>query len=616
VRLALPAVVVLVQAGIAAARSQRRATLGRVSKATARLGGVLAALAGLGLIAAGCGGGAAHEGVGTIAGSTAAAGSSSADGSEPSKAQLLRYAECMRAHGIRDFPDPVPAPGGGYAFQVHITPGSDLDPSTPRYESSDQACQRNLPPGFEKTTAADATPAGSGATGATAHAGVTIDAGKRYQRIDGFGVSEGFGQAEALMHAPASVQKRVLSLLYSPTHGAGLTILRNEISADKGFTIEPKAPSSPGAKPSYLSLAEIGQDQGQLWLAKQIKADDGVTDVFADAWSAPAFMKTNTSAVRGGTVCGEPGTKCKSGDWRQAYADYLVQYAKEYAAAGVPLRYVGPENETTIAPPQDSMIMSPAQTADFMAILGATLARSGLSTRAECCASIDWKVAQQYAAAIETDKHASTATALFTSHGYFVPLDSPLHGWSKPVWETEWAPFDRGPFDAAWDDGSQRSGITWAQNIYTGLTKANLSAFLYLWGANTSTTTITGPNTGLVNVKGNTVATSGRLWAFASYSRFVHPDAVRIGATTTAAGLEASAFRNSDGSLAVVVLNTANGRQSTTFSLQGLRSAHIVKPYLTDSSHHLHAQPSITLRNGTFTATVPPRALVTYDIRP
>jgi O-glycosyl hydrolase len=157
---------------------------------------------------------------------------------------------------------------------------------------------------------------------------VTIDAAKQYQRIAGFGVSEGFGQAKALMSAPASVQQRVLSLLYSPTVGAGLTILRNEISADKGFTIEPKAPSSPNGKPSYLSLAEIEQDQGQLWFAKQIKADYGAS-VFADAWSAPAFMKTNNSAIDGGTVCGVPGATCKSGDWRRAYANYLVQYAKD-----------------------------------------------------------------------------------------------------------------------------------------------------------------------------------------------------------------------------------------------------------------------------------------------
>ena len=453
---------------------------------------------------------------------------------------------------------------------------------------------------------------GSGGAGVTAQSRVTISSVKQYQRIAGFGVSEGFGQAKTLMSAPASVQRQVLSLLYSPARGAGLTILRNEISADAGFTIEPKAPGNPNAKPSYLTLAEVGQDQGQLWFARQIKADYGVSDVFADAWSAPAFMKTNDSAINGGTVCGVPDANCKSGDWRQAYADYLVQYARDYAAAGVPLTSLGPENEGNLSVPQDSMIMSPAQTANFMTILGATLRRSGLPTRAECCATEGWSYAQQYAAAIETGKQANTATALFTSHGYFAGPNSPLRGWSKPVWQTEWAPFGFQPWDPAWDDGSPASGFTWAHNIYTGLTAANLDAFLYLWGASTSG--LTGPNTGLVEVKGNTVATSGRLWAFASYSRFIRPGAVRIGTTTSATGLEASAFRNSDGSTAVIVLNSAHSRRAATFLLRGLGAVHVT-PYLTDTTHQLSAQTPITVRKSAFTAILPPRSLVTYDIR-
>jgi O-glycosyl hydrolase len=169
--------------------------------------------------------------------------------------------------------------------------------------------------------------------------------------------------------------------------------------------------------------------------------------VFADAWSAPAFMKNNDSPINGGTLCGLPGASCNSGDWRQAYANYLVRYAKDYAAAGVPLTYLGPENEGNLSIPQDSMIMSPAQTASFMAILGAALARSGLSTRAECCATEGWNYAQQYAAAIETGKQPNTATALFTSHGYFAAPGSPLRGWNKPVWQTEWAPFGFQPWD-------------------------------------------------------------------------------------------------------------------------------------------------------------------------
>jgi hypothetical protein len=48
------------------------------------------------------------------------------------------------------------------------------------------------------------------------------------------------------------------------------------------------------------------------------------------------------------------------------------------------------------------------------------------------------------------------ATALLTSYGYLGAPNSPLKGWSKPVWQTEWAPFGFAPWDPAWDDGTGR----------------------------------------------------------------------------------------------------------------------------------------------------------------
>ncbi len=123
----------------------------------------------------------------------------------------------------------------------------------------------------------------------------TINGATTYQTIAGFGASEGFGQASTIENAASATQTQALNYLFSPASGAGLTILRNEISADSGDTIEPTAPSSPTATPSYLPLSSIGNDMGQLWLAQQIKASYGVSNVFADAWSAPPFMKTNDS---------------------------------------------------------------------------------------------------------------------------------------------------------------------------------------------------------------------------------------------------------------------------------------------------------------------------------
>jgi len=95
-------------------------------------------------------------------------------------------------------------------------------------------------------------------SGSSSTATVTVNAAEQYQRIAGFGVSEGFGQAKALMSAPASVQKQVLSLLYSPTSGAGLTILRNEISADN--VPEPLRHTKPGD--SLILLGSVYRDSG------------------------------------------------------------------------------------------------------------------------------------------------------------------------------------------------------------------------------------------------------------------------------------------------------------------------------------------------------------------
>jgi len=438
----------------------------------------------------------------------------------------------------------------------------------------------------------------------------SINGSTTYQTIAGFGASEAFGQASAVMNASSSAQQQVLADLYSPTTGAGLTILRNEIGADPGNTIEPNNPGGPNATPNYLPLSQTNQDQGQLWFAQQIKSRYGVTNIYGDAWSAPGYMKTNGSAVNGGQVCGSTGASCSSGDWRQAYANYLVQYAKDYAAAGVPLTYLGPSNEPDYSTNYDSMTMSPAQMASVVDVLGPTVKNSGLSTQVSCCAPTGWPKAGQYAQAIEADPTALAYTAVATGHGYSGAPTSPLPGWNKPAWETEWSTFDG--FNPAWDDGSDASGMTWAQHIYQGLTGANVSAYLYWWGS----TSGNGDNESLVQFSGSTVQPTGRLWAFANYSRYIHPGAVRIGATSSNGSVDLSAYKNTDGSVAIVALNTGGGADTINYSLSstGVANGATVTPYLTNGSNTVAPQATTTVNSGSFSATIPARSLVTYLI--
>jgi O-glycosyl hydrolase len=431
--------------------------------------------------------------------------------------------------------------------------------------------------------------------------------------MDGFGFAEAFGEAASVMNAPSAEQQQALNLLMSPTAGAGLDIVRNEISADSGTTIEPNSPGSPGAAPTYVSLASINQDQGQLWFDQQAKTNYGVNTFFADAWSAPAFMKTNGSQDNGGQVCGVSGTSCSGGDWRQAFANYLIQYAKDYAAAGVPLTYVGPTNEPDFSASYDSMTMSGAQLASLLDVVGPAVKSSGLSTQIECCDATGWPNSASYASAIEADPTALADTAVFSSHGYSGAPTTPLSGWTKHVWQTEWFGNDSSSWDPAWDDGTADSGLTWAQHIYQGLTGANLSAFLFWQGADPNN-----GNGGLVFLQSNgTAAASGRLWAFANYSRYIHPGAVRIGSTSSNSGVDISAYKNTDGTIAVVALNTLSSSDTISYTTSGIGGASgTVTPWLTNASNNVAAQSAISLSGGAFSATIPARSLVTYVIKP
>src|SRR6266487_1195269 len=258
------------------------------------------------------------------------------------------------------------------------------------------------------------------------------------------------------------------------------------------------------------------------------------------------------------------------------------------------------------------MQMSPSQTANLLDVLGPTLASSGLPVKMECCATEGWDFAQQYAAAIEADPTALAGTSVFTSHGYTAAPATPLGGWSKPSFQTEWSTFET--WDPAWDDGTGASGLTWAQHIYQGLTGAGLNAFLYWWGSTTPSEN--GDNEGLIQINGSTVTPSGRLWAFASYSRYVHPGAVRIGASSSGSAMDLAAFKNTDGTVAIVALNTGSSADSITYSLSGTGTPNgaTVTPWLTNSASNVATQSPLTVSGGAFTASIPARSLVTYVV--
>ena len=444
---------------------------------------------------------------------------------------------------------------------------------------------------------------------ASAASAVTVNGGTTFQTIDGFGISEAFGQANSIRNLTGTARQQALDLLFNTTSGAGFTILRSIIPSTPADTMEPNAPSSPSATPTYVwDGSNDATDEGQLWLAKQAKTY-GVTTFYNDAWSAPGFMKTNGNEANGGSLCGTPGASCSSGDWRQAYANYLTQHAKNWASAGVAPAYEGFVNEPSLTASYSSMLVNPSQAASFLSVFGPTLKASGLSTKATCCDTLGFSLLPSYVTAVSADSVANPGTGLFTSHGYSGAPTSTVSSGGRPVWETEWS-VNGSTFNTNWDDGTEGSGFTWAQRIQTGMTGANLNAFLYFWGISA-----TSHDSSLVGLSGTTLTPTKRYYAFSNYSRFVRPGAVRIGATSGDSNLSVSSYRNTDGSVALVVLNTSSAAITANYSLSGTASSSgTVTPFLTNSTSSTAAQSTIAMSGGAFSATVPARSLVTYRI--
>ena len=94
----------------------------------------LAALALVALLSAGCSNAAAESG----------AGSSGAD-KTTNREQAVKFAQCMRANGVRGFPDPD---ASGTLTIDGIANGTSLDTSSAAFRQAITACKDLEPPGF------------------------------------------------------------------------------------------------------------------------------------------------------------------------------------------------------------------------------------------------------------------------------------------------------------------------------------------------------------------------------------------------------------------------------------------------------------------------------------
>jgi len=273
--------------------------------------------------------------------------------------------------------------------------------------------------------------------------------------------------------------------------------------------------------------------------------------VMASPWSAPGWMKTTDSLIKGSL---RP-------EFYGVFSDYLMRYIDAYAAEGVPIYALTLQNEPHFEPDNyPGMRLDPAARARVIGeFLGPRMAKKGVTTRI-----LDWDhnwnepdaplkvladpVARSYVAGVAWHCYAGDVAVQARVHDAYPDKETFFTECSGG----EWAPL-------------KSDGLTWlTRNLIIGATRGWARGVLF-W--NLALDEKYGPHLGgctdcygVVTIDSATgkVTRNQEYYALAHASQFVRPGARRIESSAGTSELSNVAFRNEDdGSLVLIVANSS-----------------------------------------------------------
>jgi glucosylceramidase len=380
---------------------------------------------------------------------------------------------------------------------------------------------------------------------------IDVDEDRWFQEMTGFGAAI-TGSSAWLINRKLSPASRhaLMQSLFDSDEGIGLSFMRLTIGASdfspRNYTYDDVAPGQTDYSLERFSLAPDTADV--IPIAHQALAVNPELRFLASPWTAPAWMKTNESLV---------GGSLKASAY-PAYAAYLHRYVSGYAAQGIAIHALTVQNEPAYEASYPSMLMSPGEQAEFIGKhLGPLFARTGTGSLILAW-DHNWDNAA-FPLAVLTDTSAARYVSGTAFHCYAGDVSSQriVHDAfpSKDVYFTECS-------GGAWSPDFAQN-LAWnLRNLVIGAPR-NWSRSVILW--NLALDPASGPTNGgcstcrgvvTVDPASDSVSYNVEYYALGHISKFVRPGAHRIASTSlTSALLPHIAFRNTDGSRVLIVLN-------------------------------------------------------------
>ncbi|WP_426583241.1 glycoside hydrolase family 30 beta sandwich domain-containing protein [Mucilaginibacter sp. R-33] len=389
---------------------------------------------------------------------------------------------------------------------------------------------------------------------------ITVDENQTYQGIDGFGFTLTGGSA-GLLNGLGANQTNVLNELFGTANGQiGISYIRISIGASdlssSDFTYNQTAGDF-----NMNNFSISAENQDLLPILKKIIAINPSIKIIATPWTAPTWMKVNTTGNNGYTG----GSLNTAAGYYDAYARYFVKYLQAMQAQGITIDAITPQNEPLNPYNNPSMVMQPDEQANFIKNnLGPQIRAAGFQTKIIAYDHNTDRI--DYPETVLADGGANPYVDGSAFHLYAGNISSltDVHNAypNKNVYFTEqWvgAPSNFGG-DLSWHVNTLIIGATrnWSRNVL----EWNLAS-----DPNNNPHTPGGCSTclGGITVSGTSITRNVGYYIIGHASRFVRPGAVRI-SSNLSGSIQNVAFKNSDGSKVLIALN--NGSSSVSFKVK------------------------------------------------
>lgn len=382
---------------------------------------------------------------------------------------------------------------------------------------------------------------------------ISVNTGTTYQTIDGYGFCLTEGSAEAINALNATQQTNLLNEFFNTSTGMGVSVLRISIGASD-LSSSSYSYNDGGVDVNQNNFNLSGPDLTYIVpLVKRILQINPNIKILATPWSAPRWMKTNNAWIGGSLNTG----------YYASYATYFVKYIQAMQAQGINIWAITPQNEPENPYNEPSMTMNATEETTFINNnLGPAFQSAGFATK---IIAFDHNCDNTaYPTQVLNGSNYVDGAAFHLYAGNISALSTVHNNTGKNVYFTEQFTSTAGGFsgDFPWH----------MQNVMIG-SMNNWAKTALEW--NVATDASYGPKTpggcttclGAVTINNSSTYTRNvSYYVIAQLSKFVKTGAVRIASSSSNGSLQNVAFKNPDGSIALIVFNSGGSQTFTVGS--------------------------------------------------